>query len=371
MTYHRNEDGSSCWDESVCYRFEVAEIEEIRRATGVLYHMVERAVAHVIANPQLLVERFGIPESYVEYIRHSWSRRGDSYDLPLLTRLDLGYDPDTRAVKLIEFNGDAPLLLNEMVAQREWKEAFIPNAKQFNSIERKLGKVFDSLAIVKYFKDKALHFGAVRSEEEWRTLETLEGLAQRAGIRTKLIALDTDVSWNSAEGFIDKDYTQIENLLKMYPWDWIAEDEFGQYFPDGRTRVIEPVWKMIASSKALLPILWELFPGDPNLLPAFFPDATDHTLNETGNYFVKPINGRSGENIRAVHGHEIVEMTGGGYADLGVIYQGAATMPHFDGQTVLIGSWLVGPQQAGMIVREAPDLIVSDDAKVVPHYVVD
>ena len=32
---------------------------------------------------------------------------------------------------------------------------------------------------------------------------------------------------------------------------------------------MEPIWKMMWSNKALLAILWEMFPGHPNLLEAY------------------------------------------------------------------------------------------------------
>ena len=33
---------------------------------------------------------------------------------------------------------------------------------------------------------------------------------------------------------------------------------------------IEPAWKAVVSNKGLLPVLWQMFEGHPNLLPAFF-----------------------------------------------------------------------------------------------------
>ena len=33
---------------------------------------------------------------------------------------------------------------------------------------------------------------------------------------------------------------------------------------------IEPLWKLIMSNKAILPLLWEMFPNHPNLVPAYY-----------------------------------------------------------------------------------------------------
>ena len=37
-----------------------------------------------------------------------------------------------------------------------------------------------------------------------------------------------------------------------------------------QTRFIEPGWRVLLNSKGLLPVLWELFPDHPNLLPAYW-----------------------------------------------------------------------------------------------------
>lgn len=36
--------------------------------------------------------------------------------------------------------------------------------------------------------------------------------------------------------------------------------------------MIEPSWKLILGNKAILPLLWEMFPEHKNLLPAYFMD---------------------------------------------------------------------------------------------------
>ena len=39
---------------------------------------------------------------------------------------------------------------------------------------------------------------------------------------------------------------------------------------DGHVKWLEPAWKLVAASKAILPFLWARHAGHPNLLPAFF-----------------------------------------------------------------------------------------------------
>jgi glutathionylspermidine synthase len=376
VSYHTNEDGSAYWDETVCYRFEKTEAETIRDATRELQRVAMLAVDHVIRNPALITERFGLPQAYVPYLQRSWLRR----DPNIVARLDLAYDPDTRAVKLIEYNADATGLVLEMNAQAEWKRAFMPNAKQLNSLDAKLTARYQNLH--SGLTDRTLHFVSLGgkpdeenpdrgwSEEEFNTCLYMMKKAADAGFETHWMHIE-DVQHNRIEGFIDLDYNPIKNLVKLYPWDWTIADDPEATMTEDRTRVIEPVWTTILSNKAILPILWELFPDHPNLLPTFFGDTSDLTLNESGNYFVKPITSRWGSNIRYVRDHEVIEATEGRYADKPLIYQAAGVVPQFDGQHVVIGSFVVGDQPAGIILRESESAIVRGESRVVPHYVME
>ena len=63
-------------------------------------------------------------------------------------------------------------------------------------------------------------------------------------------------------------------------------------------RSFEPWWKLILGNKALLPLLWSLFPHHPNLLPAFYDDPRESNRNiedlEKEQWVSKPIFGREG-----------------------------------------------------------------------------
>ena len=53
------------------------------------------------------------------------------------------------------------------------------------------------------------------------------------------------------------------------------------------------------SNKGILPLLWEMFPNHPNLLPAFFED--DARAAELGSSYVrKPLLSREGANVTLV-----------------------------------------------------------------------
>jgi glutathionylspermidine synthase len=129
------------------------------------------------------------------------------------------------------------------------------------------------------------------------------------------------------------------------------------------------MWKSILSNKAILPILWELFPNHPNLLPAFFEAGRIE-----GDFVKKPLYSREGENI-SIYAQGQSLHTPGEYGAEGFIYQGFAPQPKFDdGITpayTSIGAWMVGDQAAGIGLREDETLITKNTSRFVPHFFVE
>ncbi|MBA4395684.1 MAG: glutathionylspermidine synthase family protein, partial [Desulfobacca sp.] len=128
-------------------------------------------------------------------------------------------------------------------------------------------------------------------------------------------------------------------------------------------RIMEPPWKMILSSKGILPLLWELAPSHPNLLPCHF-----HPGPLKGPYVRKPFFSREGTNISLYNQWGPVMETEGPYGEEGFIYQKAQALPCFDGQYAVIGSWIINGQAAGIGIREDETPITRDTSRFVPHY---
>ena len=122
---------------------------------------------------------------------------------------------------------------------------------------------------------------------------------------------------------------------------------------------IEPIWKMMWSNKALLAVLWEMFPNHPNLLPAYFePHGTS--------YVKKPKLAREGANVSVVRDGKSLVETAGDYGDEGYIYQELLDLPNFDGNYPVLGCWIVDGEPAGMGIREG-GLVTNNTARFVPH----
>jgi glutathionylspermidine synthase len=356
-------DGARYWDERAYYAFTLAEIEHsIEGPTGEIDAMCLELCARVVEDERNL-KRLKIPEAFWPLIRDSWQRDEAS----LYGRLDLSYGGSGPA-KLLEYNADTPTSIFEAaVFQWTWLEQgmerhlLASGADQFNSLHERLIEAWKKFATAKH-----LHLaGMLESPEDTTTLAYLEDTAKQAGLETTLLDIES-IGWREDGGFVDLDDRAIALAFKLYPWEWMFHDAFGARLAQASTRWIEPPWKAILSNKGMLALLWEMFPGHPNLLPAFFEDEPNAA--RLGTSFVrKPLLSREGASIAIVrHGTVIAEQQGP-YGAEGFIRQALATLPNFSGQYPVLGSWLVDHVPCGLSIREDTTPITGNMSRFLPH----
>ncbi len=353
MAYHTIE-GEVYWDESACYRFGSGEIDLLEEATGELQRLSLETVGHVIRND--LFDRLAIPRDFIPLITRSWEMKEPS----LYGRFDLAYDGNGPP-RLLEYNADTPTsLLEASVIQWFWLKDLFPAADQFNSIHEKL---IDFWRNWPYLKSGPVQFAcASESAEDLGNTEYLMDTALQGGMEVVHLYIE-DIGWDAAaRGFVDMDGEPIRTLFKLYPWEWMVREKFGAYLKDVPLRILEPPWKMILSNKGILPIMWELFPGHPNLLPASFARE-----DITGDYVRKPLLSREGGNITISKGGDTLE-TPGSYGAEGWIYQAYAPLPSFAGNHAVIGSWIIGGAAAGIGIREDAGPVTTNASRFVPHF---
>jgi glutathionylspermidine synthase len=351
LTYHSHDHGPY-WDESACYAFTTAEIESLESAARTLHFLCIDAAEAVIQRGWW--DRLGIPAAAVPAIERSWTRD----DFSLYGRFDLAFD-GRGAPKLLEYNADTPTALVEAaVAQWFWLQDTHPAADQFNSLHERLVEAW------RRFQGSTVHFSGVRDHpEDEQTVLYLRDTCEQAGVVTRSTFID-DLGWNAATGrFVDLDGTPVTHCFKLYPWEWLWHEEFGPHLARDPMQCIEPAWKMLLSNKGLLPILWELFPGHPNLLPAF-----ESAAPLGARYVRKPKLSREGANVTWVDGGVTVEETSGDYGEEGHVYQAAVELPDFDGHRAVCGVWIVDHEPAGLGLREDTRRITGNLSRFVPHY---
>ncbi len=356
-------DGERYWDERAYYAFTLDEIERaIEAPTGEIDAMCLELVGHAIDDDSYL-RRLKIPEVFWDLIAASWHRD----DASLYGRLDLKFDGSGPA-KLLEYNADTPTSIFEAaVFQWTWLEQAIERniipkrADQFNSIHERLIEAWRKLGGAHH-----LHLtGMTGNSEDAGTLAYLEDTASQAGLKTMLLDIE-EIGLRDDGCFVDLDDREIELAFKLYPWEWMFHDDFGKSIAKAPTRWIEPPWKAILSNKGILPLLWEMFPNHPNLLPAYFED--DPQAASLGTSFVrKPIYSREGANIELVSaGTTLVEQEGP-YGAEGFIRQALAPLPNFSGQYPVLGSWLVDHTPCGLSIREDENPITGNTSRFLPH----
>jgi len=356
-------DGERYWDERAYYAFTLDQIEhQIERPTSEIDAMCLELVAHAIEDERTL-RRLKIPEAFWPLISESWYRD----DASLYGRLDLSYD-GRGPPKLLEYNADTPTSIFETaVFQWTWLEQAIErqivpaHADQFNSIHERLIEAWKKLG-----QGRHLHLaGMTESTEDAGTLAYLEDAARQAGLATTGIDIE-DIGWRDDGNFVDLDERTIELAFKLYPWEWMFHDAFGARLIKAPTRWIEPPWKAVLSNKGILALLWEMFPGHPNLLPAYFED--DPNVARLGASFVrKPLYSREGANVALVSEGVTLVKQEGPYGAEGFVRQALAPLPNFSGQYPVLGSWLIDHTPCGLSIREDENPITGNNSRFLPH----
>jgi len=339
------------WQEEACYHLTSTEVDELELATEELQQICLTLVREVIEQNRF--QALGIPPLVAQRCRRDWEKADPS----LYGRFDLMYD-GTHPPKLLEYNADTPTaLLEASVVQWVWLQDVLPHADQFNSIHEKLLTALAQLSLA----GETLYFTSVRdSVEDLGTVEYLRDVAIQAGLATDHLFVE-EIGWDPVhQYFCDLDEQPIRVLFKLYPWEWLVIDDFGEFLIDAPLTVIEPAWKLILSNKAMLPLLWERFPNHPNLLPASFTPLPRPFVQ-------KPFFSREGANITIQYTHR-VERTPGPYGQEGMIYQAHCPPAVFSGHYPVIGSWVIGGSPAGIGIRESQTPITQNNSRFVPHY---
>jgi glutathionylspermidine synthase len=354
LTFH-TAGGVAYWNEAAYYELTAAQVDELEAATNALHEMCLQAVQQVI--DERLYARMGIPPHAVPLIERAWEEEPPA----IYGRFDFSYD-GTSPPKLLEYNADTPTsLLEAAVAQWYWLQDVAPDADQFNSIHERLLAAWTELK--PYLRGQVLHFSSLDDPEDGMTVTYLQDTAHQAGIATEYIRVH-DIGWDSGRRrFVDGFLRPMESVFKLYPWEWMIHEEFGARLPEVATQWIEPAWKMVLSNKGILPVLWEMFPESPYLLPAYY-----HPAPLAGRDYVrKPLLSREGANVTVHAGGETLADTGGEYGEEGHVYQAYAPLPDFGGVRPVIGSWVIAQEAAGIGIREASGPVTDNFSRFVPH----
>lgn len=359
-------DGGAYWVEDAAYALTLAEAERVEAAANELMRLCLEVVEDLVAREDF--SGMGIE-------RHVWPRVIRSWqedDPTLYGRFDLAFTPGG-ALKLLEFNADTPTsLLEAAVAQwhaltdRLESGALPPDADQFNRLHEALVEQFGHFRAARGVA--SMHFACARdTEEDFGTVQYLRDTAEQAGLRTAFLYVDEIGAHPASRFFVGRHGEEIAALFKLYPLEWMVREGFAGELLKTRTRIVEPLWKLLLSNKAILAKLWARFPGHDLLLPAFLEPG------RVGAEFVrKPLFSREGANVTVTGRHATA--TDGDYGEEGFVEQGYAELAEFraeDGtpRYPVLGAWIVGQDAAGLSIREGRGRVTDDAAAFCPHVI--
>lgn len=349
--------GGIYWKESVAYRYTLAQIERLEEAALELHAMALDWVDDFVRRGDW--HDMPLPLQAIPVIERSWRDREPG----LMGRFDLSWD-GVGPMRLLEYNADTPTsLIESSLVQWDWKEVVQPEADQFNRLHEALVERWHHLR-PDQGPARLLIAGHYEQAEDASHLDYLLDTALQGGWSVRWMHLQ-DLGWDGC-GFVDDRGQAVDWLFKLYPWEWIWRDPFGIHVAQASTRWIEPAWKVLCSSKAMLVHLWRRHPGHPLLLPAGYHPAE----LPAGQPFVrKPIWSREGAGTRLcdARGHATDEVPiqepEGGW-----VYQVQAPLPRFGDYWTVTGAWMVGDEACGMCLREDVSPITQDSSHFVPHY---
>jgi glutathionylspermidine synthase len=353
-------DGSPYWVEDRGYAIEKPQIDLFYDAAAELERLTLAAIDQIVQRD--LFDRFDLTPLAARLAGDSWDRQTRN----LIGRFDLAFVPG-EPPKLLEYNADGAVSLIEAArVQADWRDAHRPDALQWNEIEAHLDNAWRALGLPRL----PVHFAGLKDDiEADATLDYLAETARAAQIDARRLDLD-EIGWDG-EKFVDLDGNTLRTLAKIYPWAWLVKDDFARHLEFAGTSVIEPAWRMLPADKRFLALLWEMFPGHPNLLPASMEPMSAPCV-------AKPALGRDGRGV-IFHANGADKPATGGDTQIAeaddaaedgpLVWQAMAPSASVDGCHLMAGVWCVASQPSGLGLREADGPFVGGQARFVPHIV--
>jgi glutathionylspermidine synthase len=139
--------------------------------------------------------------------------------------------------KLLEYNADTPTaLLEAAVVQWYWLEETHPASDQFNSIHERVIALWKHLT--PHIPSRRVDFCSMDDAEDWTTATYLADTAQQAGLASSSFMIQ-EIGWDGAR-FVGPDDQPLTTVFKLYPWEWMVQEEFGKYLATADTIWLEP-----------------------------------------------------------------------------------------------------------------------------------
>lgn len=358
--------------------------QELIHATNELHLMYLHATDKVLKDDNLLA-LFDIPEALWPRLRLSWQRRRHHM---ITGRLD--FCMDERGLKVYEYNADSAschaetgLILDKWAQQAGEVAGSDPGEYLLDALAN-TWKHSDATPFVHILQD--------HDAEESYHAQFMQRALTKAGFESKILHGLEELHWAESGQLVDGENRPVSCVWKTWAWetalDQLREESEADHaalpirtgHPKNAVRLIdvllrpevmvfEPLWTVIPSNKAILPVLWSLFPHHRYLLDADF--ELNAELEQSG-YAVKPIAGRCGNNIGLIsHEDRVLDETSGKFAEQKNIYQQLWCLPEVAGRYIQLCTFTVGGHYGGVCVRSETGLVIKKESDIDPLRIID
>jgi len=372
-------------DQTTYFRLSETAQGLLKRATSELHALFMAATEHVLRHDSLF-EKFNIPRAIWPRIRQSWNNRRNEM---ITGRFDFALSE--RGLKVYEYNCDsASCHMEAGLVQGKWAEAYDVH-DGFDA-----GRLLAERLVQAWRRahvDDVIHIMHDKDSEETYHALFMQRILHAAGLPTRLLKGLSGLQWASDGGVLDPDGVPIRWVWKTWAWETALDqlreecehdEEIMASYRPGQARdepprlvdvllrrevmVYEPLWTLIPSNKAILPVLWRLCPNHPYLLRSAF--ELREELIESG-YAVKPIVGRGGSNISLVdRRNSVVEETGGNFDERDQVYQELWPLPNVGGFNVQVCTFSTAGVYGGSCARADRSLVITTGSDCLPLRIV-
>ncbi|WP_200762630.1 glutathionylspermidine synthase family protein [Nitrosophilus alvini] len=341
-------------------------------AANELYDMYIEAAEYVIEKN--LFHELNIPFNLVDIIKMSWE---NDVHWHIYGRFDFAGGIDGKPIKLLEFNADTPTSLFE-TAIIQWailKYNSLDEMKQFNNTYEAIKENFKRLVTLEedtskfseWYEGWKMLFSSIKgSIEDENTTRLLQVAASEAGFETDF-AFAEDVEFSDEGIFYDKN--SFEFWFKLIPWETIAIEEpelaiiLTKIIENQKAIILNPAYTLLFQSKAMMKILWDMYPGHPLLLETSFEPL------EGRPYVEKKTFGREGENtVIYDQNRNISAKKEGEYENFKSIYQEFVELPVDDKGFYYQAGVFFAYEGCGLGFRKG-GLIIDNMSKFVGHII--
>jgi len=300
------------------------EAENYFDAANELYEMYIAAAQQVIDNERYA--ELGIPANLIELIEGSWENDANWH---IYGRFDLSGGIDGKPIKLIEFNADTATCIPEtaIVQWASLKANYLDESQQFNTLYETFVEKFRELYLQNPSFEKTLLISTMKGFPEDETnMQVLGEAAKEAGFEVVFDFIE-NVEFSTIEGIFKQNpengnFMKYDFWFKLIPWEYIGWDEpelaqiLTEMSKNKKAVILNPAYTLLFQSKAILKVLWELYPNHPLLLETSYQSILGKTCVE------KVLFGREGANVRIITPSGTTETsTEGEYFEQKTIFQ--------------------------------------------------